>query len=154
LENGYTNELYAMLPADARQELEKHEQSMTVPRGTALIEHGVLPERLAILDSGTVQVSVPCPRRPAALTTGEAGKVFGMRAAISGELPEIDVTCVEPCRVTFVPCDSFLELLKARPQIYYAVARVLSADLQIADRILRGSYRRCSGPRKEPKPVC
>jgi len=141
LDNGHTNELYAMLPLDARRELEEHQQSLTVPAGTALIEHGILPDRLVILNSGTVRVSVPCPRRPATLTTAETGKVFGMRAAISGELPEIDVTCIEPCRVTFVPRDCFLNMLKAAPQSYFAVAKVLSADLQIADRILRGSMR-------------
>jgi CRP-like cAMP-binding protein len=146
-ENGHTNELYAVLPLVARRELEKHEQCMMVPPGTQLIKHGVLPDRLVILNSGTVQVSVPCPRRPATLTTGEVGKVFGMRAAISGELPEIDVTCMGPCQVTFLPRDSFLDILKAEPQSYFAVAKVLSADLRIADRILRGSLRCRSGPR-------
>jgi CRP-like cAMP-binding protein len=148
-ENGQINELYAVLPLDARRELEKHEQNMTVPSGTTLIEHGVLPDRLVILNAGTVRVSVPCPRHPATLTTGEMGKVFGMRAAISGELPEIDVTCTEPCRVTFLPRDSFLNVLKAAPQSYFAVAKVLSADLQMADRILRGSMRCRSGPRSK-----
>jgi CRP-like cAMP-binding protein len=142
------NELYAMLTPDVRCELEKHEQSRMVPRGTALLEHSVLPDSLVILDSGTVQVSVPCRERCATLTTAQAGKVFGMRAAISGELPEIDVTCMEPCHVTFLPRDTFLNLLKAKPQIYFAVAKVLSADLQIADRILRSSTRRCSSAQR------
>src|ERR1700745_74618 len=102
LENRNTNELYAMLPTAVCQELEKHEHLRTVPQGTTLIEHGRLPDGLVILNAGTVQISVPCPRRSASLTTGQAGKVFGMRAAISGEPPDIDVTCVEPCRVTFL----------------------------------------------------
>jgi CRP-like cAMP-binding protein len=77
-----------------------------------------------------------------------------MRAAISGELPEIDVTAIESCRITTVPRDAFLNLLKHHPEIYFVVARVLSGDLQIADRILRNSSRRCSpGVRaKAPKP--
>lgn len=147
------NELYAMLPPEARCELEKHEQSRVLPQGTALIEYGVLPESLAILDSGTVQVSVPCPQHCATLTTAQTGKVFGMRAAISGELPEIDVTCMEPCRVTFVPRDTFLNLLKAKPQIYFAVAKVLSADLQMANRILRSTNGRCSSQRMRAQKV-
>jgi CRP-like cAMP-binding protein len=144
------NELYAMLPPEARCELEKYEHSMVVPQGTALIEHSVLPDSLVILNSGTVRVSVPCRERCATLTTAQAGKVFGMRAAISGELPEIDVTCMEPCRVTYVPRDTFLGVLRARPQIYFAVAKVLSGDLQIADRILRSSTRRCSPASRTP----
>ncbi len=155
LETGNTNELYAMLRADLRRELAQHEQLMTVPEGAILIDHGILPDHLVILNSGTVRVSVPSPKRPASMTTGQEGKVFGMRAAISGELPEIDVTCVEPCNITILPRDVFLGLLKSHPEIYFAVAKVLSADLQIADRILRNHPRRVAPvPRfRVPKPV-
>jgi CRP/FNR family cyclic AMP-dependent transcriptional regulator len=154
-ENTSTNELYAVLPPAVCQELEKHEQLLTMPRGATLIEHGHLPDGLVILNSGKVQISVPCQRHSAALTTGQPGKVFGMRAAISGEPPDIDVTCIEPCRVTFLPRDVFLTLLKTNPEVYFAVAKVLSADLLIADRILRNFPRRCpTGPRvRVPKPV-
>src|SRR5262245_13910442 len=155
LENGNTNELYAMLPLDVCGQLEKHEQPMTVPEGTRLIQHGVFPKGLVVLNSGTVQVSVPCPRRSASVTTAQPGKVFGMRAAISGELPDIDVTCLEPCRVTIVPRDAFLSILKDHPEVYFAVARVLSADLQMATQMLRNySRRRASVARVSlPKPV-
>lgn len=142
LETGNTNELYAMLRADLRHELAQHEQRMTVPEGAILIDHGVLPRYLVTLDSGTVMISVPSPKRATSMTMAQQGKVFGMRAAISGELPEIDVTCVEPCNITILPRDVFLDLLKTYPEIYLSVARVLSADLQIADRILRNHPRR------------
>ncbi len=142
LETGNTNELYAMLRTDLRHELAQHEQLMTVPEGAILIDHRTLPDHLVILNSGTVRVSVPSLNRTASMTTGQEGKVFGMRSAISGELPEIDVSCVEPCNITILPRDVFLDLLKGRPEIYFAVAKVLSADLQIADRILRNHPRR------------
>ena len=143
LENLRTNELYAMLPAELREKLGKHEQSVTLPEGTKLIEHGVLPDRLFILNSGTVKISVPCPRKFASFTTEQAGKVFGMRPAISGELPDVDVICVKPCSLTLLPRDIFITLLKTRPEMYFAVAKVLSADLRIANHILRNqSYRR------------
>jgi CRP-like cAMP-binding protein len=53
-----------------------------------------------------------------------------------------------------VPRDAFLELLKNHPEIYFAVAKVLSADLQIADHILRNHSRRVSPSLhiKVPKP--
>ena len=53
----------------------------------------------------------------------EAGKVFGMRALVSGELPEVDVTCMESCSITTVPRDVFLALLKNNPQVYFAVCQ-------------------------------
>jgi len=155
LETRNTNELYALLQVELRHKLAQHEQLMTVPEGATLIDHDVLPDHLVILNSGTVRVSVPCPKRAVSMTTREPGKVFGMRAAISGELPEIDVTCVEPCNITVLPRDVFLDLLKSHPEIYFAVAKVLSADLQIADRILRNNPRRTAPvPRfRVPKPV-
>jgi CRP/FNR family transcriptional regulator, cyclic AMP receptor protein len=155
LESGNLNELYALLRAELRSELAQHEQFINAPAGATLINHCVLPDHLVILNSGTVRVSVPCPQRVVSLTTGQQGKVFGMRAAISGELPEIDVTCVEPCNITILPRDAFLGLLKNHPEIYFAVAKVLSADLQIADSILRNHPRRAVPvPRfKAPKPV-
>jgi CRP-like cAMP-binding protein len=155
LETENTNELYAMLRAELRHELAQHEQLITVPEGTILIDHGILPDHLVILNAGTVRISVPCVQHAASLTTGQQGKVFGMRAAISGELPEINVTCLEPCSITTIPRDVFLDLLKSHPEIYFAVAKVLSADLQIADRILRNHPRRIAPvPRfRVPKPV-
>jgi CRP-like cAMP-binding protein len=149
-ESVVTNELYSMLPPAVCEELQKHEQSMELPQGASLIKHGVSPVGLLILNSGTVQITVPCSRRSISVTTGQKGKVFGMRPAIAGELPDVDVTCLENCNVTMVPRDAFLEVLQANPEIYIAVARVLSGDLQIANRILRGSIRRYSTPRVRP----
>lgn len=155
VESGNTNELYVTLRAELRHQLTQHEQVMTVPEGATLIDHGILQDHLVILNSGTVRVSIPSPKLAASMTTGQKGKVFGMRAVVSEELPEIDVTCTEPCNITVLPRDAFLELLKKHPEIYFAVAKVLSSDLQIADRILRSHSRRTAPvPRfRVPKPV-
>ncbi|HXA85711.1 MAG TPA: Crp/Fnr family transcriptional regulator [Candidatus Dormibacteraeota bacterium] len=140
-----TNELYEMLSPGLRAELARSERSMIVPKGTALIQQGVLPEHLVIVNSGKVAVTLNCARRSASLDYSGAGKVFGMRAMVSGELPEINVTSLAPCSITTVPRDAFLVLLKSNPEIYFAVAKVLSTDLKIADRILRDNSRRFPG---------
>ena len=146
------NELYDMLSPELRAELARFEQLRIVPPGTHLITCGVPPESLVIVNAGKVEITLDCrSRHPASLGYSGAGKVFGMRATVSGELPEIDVTCLESCSITTVPRDVFLTLLKNNPQAYFAVAKVLSSDLQIADRILRGNSRRCiSGARPRP----
>jgi CRP-like cAMP-binding protein len=146
------NELYEMLSPESRAELARFEQVRIVPAGTHLITCGVPPENLVIVNAGKVEITLDCrSRHPASLGYSGAGKVFGMRATVSGELPEIDVTCLESCSITTVPRDVFLAFLKSNPQAYFAVAKVLSSDLQIADRILRGHTRRCiSGPRPRP----
>lgn len=137
-----TNELYASLPLDVRQELQKHEQHMTVPRGRRLLQYGVMPEHLLILNSGTVEISVPSAETDVSLGTAGPGKVFGMRAAVSGEKPEIDVTSVEDCEISVIPGPEFLSVLRNNPQVYFAVAKVLSADLKIADQLIRNCSRR------------
>jgi CRP-like cAMP-binding protein len=142
------NELYEMLSPEVRAELVKAERSLTVPEGTTLIQQGVPPENLVIINSGKVAVSLNCMRGAASVDYSEPGKVFGMRALVSGELPEINVTCVESCSITVVPRDAFLSLLQDKPEIYFGVAKVLSSDLKIADRILRNNSRRfICGPR-------
>src|ERR1043166_3398046 len=136
------NELYELLSPVLRTELARFEQVQIVPAGTHLITCGVPPENLVIVNAGKVEITLNCrSRHPASLGYSGAGKVFGMRAMVSGELPEIDVTCMESCSITTVPRDVFVALLKNNPQAYFAVAKVLSSDLQIADRILRGNTR-------------
>jgi CRP-like cAMP-binding protein len=149
------NELYDMLLPELRAELARFEQARIVPAGFHLINCGVPQEHLVIVNAGKVEITLDCNSRHAAsLGYSGAGKVFGMRALVSGELPEIDVTCMESCSITTIPRDVFLAVLKDNPQVYFAVAKVLSSDLQIADRILRGNTRRCiPGPRPRPAKI-
>ena len=55
--------------------------------------------------------------------------------------PEITVTCLEECRVTILPKNVFLGVLARRPEMYFAVIKVLSADLATADRLRRECAR-------------
>jgi CRP-like cAMP-binding protein len=142
------NELYASLPPEVCLVLEKHERHITVPRGQRLMEYGVLPKQLFILNSGKVEISVPGPEAEVSLGTAGPGKVFGMRALVSGETPEIDVTPLEDCEVTVIPGPEFLAALQTTPQIYFAVAKVLSADLKIADQLIRNCARKSFSARK------
>ncbi len=136
------NDLYEGLSEEALEELKKHERAAIIPSGGKLLEHGVLPENLIIVNSGAVDISVPAAGSHVSLGSAGPGKVFGMRAAIAGETPEINVTCLDECAVTLVPRKEFMAVLQKYPNIYFAVARVLSADLKIADRLIRDCSRR------------
>jgi CRP-like cAMP-binding protein len=59
-----------------------------------------------------------------------------------GEVTEIDVTCLEECEVTLLPCGVFLEVLHHNPEMYFAVVKVLSADLKAVQSILRDKTSR------------
>jgi CRP-like cAMP-binding protein len=142
-----TNELYASLSFEIREELEKHESHLIMSRGQRLLECGVLPQQIMILNSGKVEISVPSAEDEVSLGTAGPGRVFGMRAAVSGEAPEIDVTALEDCELTVIPAQEFLVVLQNKPQMYFAVAKVLSADLKIADQLIRNCARR--GPARK-----
>jgi|SRR5215472_2106690 len=135
------NELHAMLSPELRAKIAPYERTAKVPRGTKLLLNGEHPEWLTMLNSGLVEVRLAGVRQSVSIEV-TAGKVFGMRAVVSGELPQIDVTCVESSQVTFLPGDVFLTLLKTNPEVYVVVAKVLAADLQMANSILRNCSRR------------
>lgn len=142
LPNETANELYAVLSPALRNELAQYEQSVSVPQGTDLIQRGVLPNQLVIVNSGKVEITLGWMRGSVSLRCGEAGKVFGMRAVVSGELPEADVTSRDNCRVTLIPRDAFLKTVRQHPQMYFAIAKVLSNDLVLAHRFLKASLSR------------
>jgi CRP-like cAMP-binding protein len=142
LRNGVANELYAALPAELRMELAKYEHSMTVPGGTQLIKHGVSPDHLVIVNSGSVEITLGSIRESVSLACAEAGKVFGMHAVVSGNPPEADVTSRENCQVTLIPREEFLKAARNHPQMYFAIAKVLSNDLVMAQRFLKTFLRR------------
>jgi CRP-like cAMP-binding protein len=136
------DELHAMLSPELRIKLAMHERSVTAPKGTNLILRGIRPDHLVILMSGRVEIKFAGLRESVSLDGELDGKVFGMRSVVSEDLPEIDVTCVDVCHVTFLPANIFQTLLKTNSEIYFTVAKILSSDLQIANRMLR--MCRCS----------
>jgi CRP-like cAMP-binding protein len=142
LRNDAANELYAMLSPELRTELAKHERSVAVPEGTDLVTRGVPQDQLVIVNSGSVEIMLGGLQESISLLCTEAGKVFGMRAMVSGEVPEADVTSKENCQITVIPRDAFLATLRDHPQMYFAIAKVLSNDLVMAQRFLKTSLGR------------
>lgn len=135
------NELYAMLSPELRTEFGKYELAVTVPEGTNLIKQGVPPDQLVIVNSGRVEIAVAGMHETVSMGGAEAGGVFGMRAIVSRELPEVDVTSQEICRLTLIPRDAFLTAVREYPQMYSAIAKVLSNELAMAHRFLKASSR-------------
>ena len=130
------NDLCMALPDELRQILLSNEKTVTAPNGAQLLTQGKFVQHLILLKSGSVQISLACPGREMSWTLDRPGQIFGMRAIISGQVSEIDVTCVRQCEVGLFERDFFLAMLKAYPEIYFAVSRILSFDLKIANRIL------------------
>jgi CRP-like cAMP-binding protein len=146
-----SNDLYSGLPGELRQELAVHEQALTVPEGTLLLQTGSHPEELMILHSGSVETSIVVAGKPLSLGGAGAGRVFGLQSILAETPNEINVTCLERCEVILVPKKAFLDALRRNPQMYLAVAKLLSADLQKAHGFLRHNGRR-HGTRSKSTP--
>lgn len=132
-----TNELYANLQPEVQRQLAEHQRQVTVPEGSRLLTYAVPSEHLIIVSSGSAEVTVPVNGKTISLGTVGPGKVLGLRSVICGEAPEIDVTCLEPCDITLLAKDTFLDVLRRNPQMYFAVVKILSADLKKAHVVLR-----------------
>jgi CRP-like cAMP-binding protein len=148
-----TNELYAGLSDKLRQELAGHEQAATLSRGATLLQCGMPADRVVILTSGSAETSVLIAEKVRSLGIARPGKVFGLDSIISGEALRTSVTCSEECGVTFLPKAVFLDVLRRNPQMYFAVAKVLSADLAAANRVIRAYGRNAAG-KARPSGLC
>jgi len=135
------NELYSALPEALRQELSSHSETGIAARGTRLVEKGAPPAGVIILSAGTAESTVTVAGREVSLGIGRPGKVFALHPIMTGAQPEVTVTCLEECRVMIVPRAVFLDFLERHPEMYFAVGKVLSADLASADRVIRECAR-------------
>ena len=146
-----TNELYANIYPDVQQQLTVHERPAAVHQGSRLLKYGVPSEELIIVNSGSAEVTVPVRGKPISLGVVGPGKVLGLRSVICGEAPEVDVTCLEPCDITLLARDAFLEVLRRHPQMYFAVVKVLSSDLKKAHVVLRQKTGRLRNHDERPR---
>ncbi len=146
----HSNELYSALPEEIRRRLTEADERKTVPTGAQLITHGTLPESLVILETGSVEVSLRAGRKTFRVATAGAGKVFGLREVMFEAPSEVDVICRNECTIRSLPAGAVREIVGSSPQACYAIAKVLSADLQMAESLLRRIPRRLRGKRSIP----
>lgn len=135
------NELYASLSPELVALLRECECPEILKAGMPLITHGKDPDHLVIVCSGEVLLSLPSRENSVVLGTAGPGKVLGLRALVSGELPEIDALCMCDCSVATISRGRFMDVLKKHPEIYFAIAKVLSADLEFAEHHLKNTFR-------------
>ncbi len=138
---GVEDEFSTYLSDEVRQELAKYEQVLTASRGSSLVQCGVPPEHLIILNSGSVETMVQVGGRTLSLGVAGPGRVLALYAILSGEAPQASVTCLEECRVTLLPKKAFLDVLRRNPRMYFAIAKMLSTDLVNAQDVIRDHGR-------------
>src|SRR5215510_260579 len=131
------NELYKELTPEVRDELSRHEERVTVPAGTKLIRPRSTPEHLIFIEQGSVEISVPAGEKALCVNVVGSGKVLGLRPIVANAAPEIEATTLEDCTIVRIPREIFVSAVKHHPEMYFAISKVLSADLNHAERLLR-----------------
>ncbi len=135
-------ELYRSLPRDVANTVRQSETRLIVPPTTKLIYVGKQPEHLITLCAGKVEISVPCRKQAIRLSMAGPGRIFGLRALVTGKLPGVEATCLTECELRLLPKSIFTSALNSHPQMYLAVAKLLTADLKLAEAYLKNRARR------------
>lgn len=100
------------------------------PPGEIIFEEGQPPHHLYILIEGKVEVfrRVDSTERPLAIL-GEK-ECFGEMAILDDEPRSASVRAIDPTRVLKIDRESFRELILDRPQIAFAIFKILSSRLR------------------------
>jgi CRP-like cAMP-binding protein len=139
------NDLYDGLSTEMKQELAGCEQVLSVPAGTRLAECGAPADQLIILNSGTAKIYLLAGRKKVPLGIAGPGTVFGLSSMLAETPLDRGLTSLEPCEVTILPKKAFLDALNRNQHMYFAIVKLLSADLAGADRIIRSHIRAANG---------
>ncbi len=128
--------LFAALPDEARQRLERATRLVTLPAGTDLMRDGDPPGSAFVVRSGRLEVLV----RGAVVRELGAGQVLGELALLTGENRSATVRARRDTALTEIPRDAFEELLETDR----LAARVVLG--QVAERL------RTAGAARVPPP--
>ena len=130
-------EFLTLLSEADRRELETIGRAQEVQRGDVILARGDVADRVLVLETGRVKVSVSTSSgREAVLTFRGPGALLGDQALVDESPRAATVTAVEPVKLLVIAASSFRAFLAARPQVALAIMAMLSSRLRESDRRL------------------
>jgi CRP/FNR family transcriptional regulator, cyclic AMP receptor protein len=129
-------EFLGRLSDEERVELTGLGRRRSAERPEVLIARGDAADRVIVIESGRVKVSVPTPAGDTVLTFRGPGALLGEQALIDDLPRSADVIAVEHVELLVVAASAFRGFLKRRPNVALAMLAVLSTRLRAADRRL------------------
>jgi CRP/FNR family transcriptional regulator, cyclic AMP receptor protein len=128
-------EFLALLSDADRLDLEAVGRRQSADRGDVLLARGEVGDRVLVVESGRVKVSVTTSGgREAVLTFRGPGSLLGDQALVDESPRSATVTAVEPVEVLVVAASTFRAYLTSHPQVALAMLATLSARLRESDR--------------------
>jgi CRP-like cAMP-binding protein len=130
-------EFLALLNEADRQELEAIGRRQTAERGDVLLARGEVGDRVLVVETGRVKVSVTTSSgREVVLTFRGPGSLMGDQSLVDESPRSATVTAVEPVTVLVVAASAFRGYLARHPNVALAMLATLSGRLRESDRRL------------------
>jgi len=127
-------EFLALLSDADRAGLDGIGRRVNADRPDVLLARGDAADRVLVLESGRVKVTVPTAAgNDTVLTFRGPGALLGEQALVD-EMPRgANVVAVEPVELLVIPASAFRTYLHQRPQVALAMLAMLSARLRASD---------------------
>lgn len=130
-------EFLELLSAEDRAELERIGRRQTADRPDVLLARGESADRVLVLESGRVKVTVPTAAgTDAVLTFRGPGALLGEQALLDRQPRSADVVAIEPVQMLVVAASTFRSFLATHPDVALAMLAMLSTRLRDSDRRL------------------
>jgi len=130
-------EFLELLSAEDRAELERIGRRQTADRPDVLLARGESADRVLVLESGRVKVTVPTAAgTDAVLTFRGPGALLGEQALLDRQPRSADVVAIEPVQLLVVAASTFRSFLATHPDVALAMLAMLSTRLRDSDRRL------------------
>jgi CRP-like cAMP-binding protein len=130
-------EFLALLNEADRQDLEAIGRRQTAERGDVLLARGEVGDRVLVVETGRVKVSVTTSSgREVVLTFRGPGSLMGDQSLVDESPRSATVTAVEPVTVLVVAASAFRGYLARHPNVALAMLATLSGRLRESDRRL------------------
>jgi CRP-like cAMP-binding protein len=130
-------EFLGLLSDADRAELERIGHRKTADRPELLLAIGEAADRVLVLESGRVKVTVPTSAgTDAVLTFRGPGALLGEQALVDQRPRSANVAAIEPVEMLVIAASTFRTFLAAHPDVALAMLAMLSARLRDSDRRL------------------
>ena len=130
-------EFLALLNDADRQDLEAIGRRQTAERGDVLLARGEVGDRVLVVETGRVKVSVTTSSgREVVLTFRGPGSLMGDQSLVDESPRSATVTAVERVTVLVVAASAFRSYLARHPNVALAMLATLSGRLRESDRRL------------------
>jgi CRP/FNR family transcriptional regulator, cyclic AMP receptor protein len=128
-------EFLSQLNEGDRRDFEAIARRQSAARGDVLLARGDAADRVLVIESGRVKVSVvTATGREAVLTFRGPGAMLGDQALVDQSPRSATVVAVEPVEMLVVAASAFRSYLGSHPQVAIAMLAMLSSRLREADR--------------------